>query len=161
LDKLTKANVELSDVITVILDWIGIISEEDGIFISNYLHTIRDQITFTMGTMIGTEDALNVAHVEAEIEQLADQIFNEYRLRISLSIDLKLWMASENLDLALYYMAADNDELVDIYINLCIQNLENAKEVIIQLKDKGDLSGEEAQILVEHIEEFIYDLSIF
>ena len=114
-----------------------------------------------MGAMIGTNEALNIAQVETEIEQLADQIFNEYRLRISLSIDLKLWMASENLDWALYWMAAGNMELVEVHIDLSRQALESANEVIIQLKDYGDISGDEAQILIEIIEGFICDLNIF
>ena len=80
LDKLSKANIELSDIITIILNWIGFITEEDGDYISEMLHKIRDHITLTMGATVGSPEAIMVAEIETKIEQLADEIFENYSI---------------------------------------------------------------------------------
>ncbi len=159
LDKFAKANVELSDVITIILDWIGFISEEDGDYISNYLHNIRDHITSIMGAMVGTEESMKIANIETEIEQLRDQIFNNYSLYISLSIDFFLWTASENLDLALFWMVEEYTELVEAHLILAESELECAKDVITQYRDNGDIPENEAQMLITMIDGFITELT--
>jgi len=159
LDKLAKANVELSDLIMIVLDWIGIISKADSAFISNYLHMIRDHITLTMGVMVGTEAARTIARIETEVAQLADQIFNDYRLCISLSIDLKLWTANGNLDQALLGMATGCTETVTTHVVLAEGNLESAKAKIIQFKENGDISANEAQSLITAIDGFITELT--
>ncbi|NVM29304.1 MAG: hypothetical protein HWN65_10735 [Candidatus Helarchaeota archaeon] len=158
LDKLAKANIELSDVITIILDWIGLISEEDGTFISTYLHSIRDHITLTMGATVGTEEAMKVAQIEAEIEQLADQIFTEYCLLTALRIDLKLWAASESLDSALLWMAVGCGDIAELHVILSIYALECAKCQIIDFKAEGRIPADEADALILTIDGFIAEL---
>jgi len=48
--------------------------EEDRIFISHLLHSIRDHITMTMGATIGTEEAMQIAEIETKVAHLADCI---------------------------------------------------------------------------------------
>ena len=158
LDKLAKVNIELSDVITIILDWIGFISEEDGDFISTYLHTIRDHITLTMGVTVGTEEAMIVAEIETKIEQLADQIFTEYCLLTAIRIDLKLWTASESLDFALLWMAVGCGDIAELHIILSIQALECAKCQISDFKAEGKIPADEADALLLIIDGFIAEL---
>jgi len=158
LDKLAKANIELSDVITIILDWIGFISEADGDFISMYLHRIRDHITLTMGATVGTEEAMLVAQIETEIKQLADQIFTEYSLSISFSIDLKLWAASENLDLALIWMALGCGDIAEMHLLLSIHELACAKCVINSFTEEGRIPEDKADEYNLIIDEFIAGL---
>jgi hypothetical protein len=151
-------NIELSDVITVILNWIGFISDEDGTVISNSLHTIRDHITLTMGVTVGTEGATKVAQVETKIEQLADQIFDEYSLYVALSIDLKLWTASGSLDCALICLAKGCSDLAGTQIILSINELQGGKCLINKFKDEGKIPAAQANALITSIDGFIAEL---
>ena len=152
LDKLSKANIELSDIITIILDWIGFISEEDGDYISEMLHKIRDHITLTMGATVGTPEAIMVAEIETKIEQLADEIFKNYSLYVSLNIDIRLWYASENLDLALIWMSTECIDLAKYHIIIAESELETAKNIVLQFKDQGKISEENAQKIIDEID---------
>lgn len=158
LDLLAKGNIELSDCITILLDWLSLISEEDGDFISQYLHRIRDHITLTMGEMVGTEGACKIASVEAEIDCLADNIFEHQSLFVSLSIDIHLWAASANLDVALYYMALGCLNLSKIHILLCEYELERAINTTKRSRDNGDILVGDAQMIIDALEDFIADL---
>jgi len=160
LDKLAKANIELSDVITIILDCIGFVSDEDADFISAYLHRIRDHITLTMGVIVGTEDAIEIAQIETEIMQLADKVFNNYGLFITLAINIYLWRASENLDWAIFWMAKGCMETAMTYISQSIYILESANCTIIQLKNSGDISEDEAQAIFKAINEVRTKLTV-
>ena len=101
LDCLSKVNLKLADVITYLWDNIGCLSENDSDYISKQIHYIRDNITHTMGRLVGTELSMNIAQKETEIEQFGDLIFNNYNLTIALSINLQLWMIAGFLDLTL------------------------------------------------------------
>ncbi len=161
LDKLAKLNIELSDIITIILDWIGFISEVDGDFISNYLHKIRDHITLIMGATIGTNEAIEIAQIETEIEQLADKIFDDYQLSVSLPIDVLLWVASENLDWVLFWMAEGCYDLAENFVILSISELDCTKSTINQFKDNMDIPEEDAELLIQTIEILISKLTIY
>ncbi|MFX1294377.1 MAG: hypothetical protein ACFFD2_05925 [Promethearchaeota archaeon] len=159
LDKLAKANIELANVITIILDLIGFISENDGDFILNYLHSIRDHITLIMGALIGTENSMKIAQIECTIDQLADDIFKKYRLCISLPVSTKLWIASENLDFALIWLTINCEEQIIDHITKSIQALNCTIDLINNFVEKGKIPLDEAQQLINEINGIIIELN--
>ncbi len=158
LDKLAKAHVELSDVITTILDWLTIISPEDSDYILDSLHEIRDHITLTMGAIVGTDEAVEISIVETKIEQLADQIFDDYCLSVSIPIDIYLWCAGENLDSTLIWLATNYTCLAEQHINFAEFKLEKAKYKTNNLQERGRISDEEAQKILIKIDILIQEI---
>jgi hypothetical protein len=124
-----------------------LISEEDGNYISMKAHEIRDHITLTMGAIIGTDAALDIAKVVVDIEQLADKVYEEQSLRTALSIDKYLWEAADNLDNTLITMSMDSTTISLILDAISKANVKLADITTYLLEDIGTISEEDADYI--------------
>ncbi|MHA1439935.1 MAG: hypothetical protein ACTSPD_20490 [Promethearchaeota archaeon] len=159
LDDISKANLKLADVTTFLWEEIGCMSEVDSDYISQSLHSIRDRITLTMGHIVGTDIAEEIALIEVDIEQFADQIFDSHDLYTALAIDLELWMAAEFLDLALISLSAGSTCGAEANLQCAISQLECAKGKVNDLKNSGHLTEEQAAQIQNQIDGFIVELT--
>ncbi|MHA1314094.1 MAG: COG1470 family protein [Candidatus Helarchaeota archaeon] len=159
LEDISKANIRLADITTYLLEELGCMSEEDADYISTQCHSIRDRITITMGEIIGTEAAMQIAGIETQIEQFADDIFDNHELYPALSIDMGVWLAAEALDQAIISLALDCTDGAEAMLNLAKCELEATKCIVTDLKDCGYLTEEQARAINSQIDDFITEIT--
>ncbi len=93
-----------------------------------------------MGAIVGTECALETASIIIEIDQLADEIFNNQEFMVGISIDIHLWIASNHLDNALVTMSLDYTTKTLILDSLSKVNLKLADAMTYLLDNIGCIS---------------------
>lgn len=114
-----------------------------------------------MGKLVGTELSMNIAQIETEIEQFGDLIFNNYNLKVALSINLQLWMIAGFLDLTLITISENCTDSIELNLNLAINQINYAKSTIECLNYEGDLTEEEVTQMYEQLDYFIVNLNNF
>ncbi len=147
LNKLAKANLDMTDFFIYIFNNFNAIPEDITYYIINELHKIRDHITITMGAIIGTECALDTANIIIQIDRLADKIFNDQEFMVSISIDIHLWIASNYLDNALVTMSLDDTTETLILESLSKVNLEFADLMAYLWDNVGCISENDSEYI--------------
>ncbi|MHA1380094.1 MAG: COG1470 family protein [Candidatus Helarchaeota archaeon] len=162
LDKLAKINLIISE----ILIWIGdfICQIEDGFskYLISELHVIRDHITLTMGKIIDTTLSLEMAQIEIEILEIADNIYDYTSVSLidAILININLWQSADLLDLGLINLAGGNIGKTSDSIQKAIWNLKQPKYMVSILNWIGSISDEDTQAIKNSIENQIYNLNI-
>ena len=100
-----------------------------------------------MGKIVDTPLSLEIAQIEIEILNIADNIYNYSSVSLidAILININLWHASEWLDLALINLADECDVIAFVYIQKAIKNLEQTKSKVNLLHWVGSLSDEDSQ----------------
>ncbi len=157
LNELAKTNIELSSLHTFLLLRHSKVTEEIGNYIFTQYHKIRDHLSLTMGGLVGTEVALEIANIIVEISQFADNISFVQNLYVFLSIDQHLWRAVDELDFVLVLMSADciKENLILKHISHAISRLESTKTKIECLLNHDLINEEQAANLIIEIDIFI------
>ena len=160
-DMLAKAGLEFYDIFTYILLKHDKITEEIGDYISTEVHKIRDHLSLTMGGIVGTEVALEIADIIVEISQFADNISFVQNLYVFLSIDQHLWRAVDELDFVLVLMSADwmKECLILKHISNSICKLKLTNTKIQHLEVCGRIPEAQCLTFCEEIDIFITKLS--
>ena len=156
-DMLAKAGLEFYDIFTYILLKHSKITEEVADYIFKETHKIRDHISLTMGAIIGTDTALEIANIIVDISTFADSMFSEFNLFIALSIDCYLWRAVDELDFVLVLMSADSikENLILKHTSRAISKLESTKMKIECLLNYNLITEEQATSLYEEFDGLI------
>jgi len=160
LEKLSKIHLEISSILTKIGDFLDVINETCADYLISSFHRIRDHITLTMGVTAGTIIALEIAKIEIEIMQLADEVYDSVCIIKALMIDLNLWQASNDLDLSLIYFSMGRNTSTINKLEKSIRNLEQTIETISFLQLLQWISEEYAQFLNTRINTLISSLEV-
>jgi hypothetical protein len=163
LDMLAKSSLEFYDLFMYILLKHSKISQQIGEYIASKVHRIRDHISITMGALVGTVIAMEIANTVVEISQFADDISSDYNLFVFLSLNQHLLRAIDDLDIVLVLMSKDciKQSLILnlIYHSICKLNLVKMK---IDCFLKHNLINEaNAAYLHAEIDDFIIRLNNF
>jgi len=147
LDKLTKGNIEITEIVTWIGNSINFIEDEFAHYIVENLHLIRDHITLIMGKIVNTPLVYEIANIEINIANLSDTIYNYNTVSIvdTILININLWQATECLDCAIINLAAGNIEQVIDCIQMTICNLKQTKIIVSFLNWINSINDEETQ----------------
>lgn len=161
LDMLAKASLEFFDMYQYVLHKHNRISEEILDFILARVHKIRDHLSLTMGAIVGTETALEIADIIVEISQFLDNIAKQYNFYIFTSIEHYLRCAIGELEYVLYLISKDCVKKCCIldHISHVIFKLELIQKKIGCLVKCGWISEEQALALNQEINNFIFKIN--
>ena len=163
LDMLAKASLEFFDMFQYVLLKHDRISEEIRDFILAQVHEIRDHLSLTMGAIVGTETALEIADIIVEISQFVDNIAIQHNFYIFMSIKHYLRCAIGELEYVLYLISKDCVKKCCVleHISHVICKLELTQKKIECLVKGGWISEEQALVLNQEIDMFIFKISNF
>ncbi|MFX1298310.1 MAG: C25 family cysteine peptidase, partial [Promethearchaeota archaeon] len=158
LEKLSKINLAICDVIVLIGDPISKINKTIAYQLIKDLHQIRDDITYSMGFIISTDLSMKIADIEIGIINFADEIYNSTCFIKAIAIDINLWQACENLDWALIFLSSNSTKMVRDKISKAINNLEQTKYTVFFLQSLGLISNEDTLTIRNKVNQFIEEL---
>ncbi|MFX1568650.1 MAG: hypothetical protein ACFFCV_09810 [Promethearchaeota archaeon] len=161
LDMLAKASLEFFDMFQYVLLRHDRISEEICDFIMIQVHRIRDHLSLTMGAIVGTEIALEIADIIVEISQFVDDFVLQHCFCVFMSIQHHLRCVIGELEFVLYLMTKDYVQECCIvrHISYAICKLELTQKKIECLEKCGVISEEYALMLIMQIDDFIAKLN--
>ena len=161
LDMMAKASLEFYDMFMYVILSHYWISEEIGDFIFAEVHKIRDHLSLTMGAIVGTDTALEIADIMVEISQFGDNLCVQDNFSLFMAIEHHLRCAINELEHVLYLMAKDyvEEDCISEHISHAICKLELTQKKIECLVKCGKVSEEYALILNEKIENFISQIT--
>ncbi len=113
-----------------------------------------------MGVTVGTFAALEIAKIEIEIIQLADEVYDSVCFIKAILIDINLWQASNDLDSCLIYLTMGCNTSAMYKLEKSVRNLEQAKDIIDFLQLLQMISEEYAQYLTTQINTIILSLEL-
>ncbi|MHA1380932.1 MAG: COG1470 family protein [Candidatus Helarchaeota archaeon] len=155
LEKLTKINLMICDVIIQIGDWKDKIDENIASYLTQQVHKIRNHVTYSMGAIIGTETALEIAELEIDLNNFADYVYNFTSFWKVILINIHIWQGCNRLDKSLIHLSANKTNTAKSQIQKCIKNLNRAKCTISLLNWLGQISDEDAVELKIALNQFI------
>lgn len=158
LEKLAKINLEICELIIQIGDCQNKIKEDIAQYLTQQVHKIRNHITYSMGAIIGTETALEIAEIEIDLNNFADQIDNLTIFWKAFLINIHIWQGCDKLDQSLIYLSLNNTNRTEICIVKCIRDLNLAKHTVSLMSRLGMISDELAVELKSEIDHFIIRL---
>jgi len=160
LDMLAKASLEFYDMFMYVILKHHRSSEEVADFILAQVHKIRDHLSLTMGAIVGTETALEIADIIVEMSQFMDNFSMHDNFCIFMALYHHLRCAINELDHVLYLMTKDCVEECHIleHISYAIHKLELTQKKIECLERCGWISEEQALIFNEEIDKLITKL---
>jgi hypothetical protein len=161
LDMLAKASLEFFDMFQYVLLKHDRIPKEIVAFILAQVHQIRDHLSLTMGAIVGTETALEIADIIVEISQFVDDFALQHCFFIFMSIEHHLRCVIGELEFFLYLMTKDYVEECCIlrHISNAIFKLELTQKKIESLVKFDIITEDQALILIEEIDNFISKIS--
>ncbi|MHA1379435.1 MAG: COG1470 family protein [Candidatus Helarchaeota archaeon] len=161
LDKLAKSNIEITEIVTWIGDYLDLI--EDGFVqhVIGSLHSIRDHITLIMGKITGTPVAMDIAKIEIEISRIADSVYDYQSVSMidAILINVNLWQSTQYLDCAIIKLADNKPDLATCYIQMAVCTLKQTKIVVSFLNWIGSINDIEAQEIKNTIQIQINNLN--
>jgi len=125
------------------------------------VHKIRDHLSLTMGAIVGTETALEIADIIVEISQFVDNFSRKQNFCIFMAIHHYLRCAIGELEFVLYLMTKDcvDEYYILEHISHAICKLELTQKKIECLVNCGKIFEEYALVLNEEINNFISKIS--
>ncbi|UCE09562.1 MAG: fibronectin type III domain-containing protein, partial [Candidatus Thorarchaeota archaeon] len=158
LERLTKAILHFSEIITEIGNCHDKIDEAFAQHLVDRLHEIRDHVTYAMGASIGTEAARAIADVEIRIDRFADGLYESLSFWDALMIDMHLKQTVRKLDQTLIQLARGNDCAATHKLAKAVRALEHTKCWVKALERFGRISGDVADGLISEIDALITSL---
>lgn len=161
LDMLAKASLEFYDMFIYVVLKHHRISEEVGDYILAQVHKIRDHLSLTMGAIVGTETALEIANIIVEISQFVDNFSIYHNFCLYMAIQHYIRCAIGELEFVLYLMSKGYlpECFILEHISHAIFKLELTQKKIECLVKCGKISEECGLLLIEKIEYFISKIS--
>jgi len=149
LDKLAKINLLMSEIFVWIGEFTCQIDDEFSKYVISSLNSIRNCITTVMGKIIDTPSSIEIAQIEINISNIADDLYDYSSTSLidAILINVNLWQCANSLDLTLINLIDGNlDETSD-----CIQQARNGLKraicMISLLNWIGSITNEDAQTL--------------
>lgn len=155
-DCLAKLFVELAEHKTKFFARRGYINDNQAEYMIDTLQDIRNNIVLLKGASVGSEQAYNIALIEVELLNLKDFIDDEIQCCIGRYLSNMISCSAGFLELALIKISMDYS--IECILS-CIQwKLERTVSKINHFLEKGKISEEVANYLIENITEIIESL---
>jgi len=148
-DKIAKIYLRITEFKIDILNWFNIINDEEAEFISNSIHSIRNNIVMLMGTSVGTEHGYDIALIEVDLLNLNDFIEEEINCWNRWCLRSRIRCATLMLEAAIFKISLDHD--FECMLACAQHKLDMAECEVNRLLDKGKISQELADTLLLEI----------
>ncbi|MHA1385133.1 MAG: COG1470 family protein [Candidatus Helarchaeota archaeon] len=158
IEKLAKISLAICDFIIQLGDCSDKIEDNLAKTLTQQIHEIRNLITYSMGGIIGSELAIEIADIEIDLLNLADQIKNTTNFWSPLLINSHIWQGCNRLDKGLIYLSQNRTCKVNREITKCINSLNRAKCTISFLNWIRQISDEYAMELIDELNQSIFRL---
>ncbi|MFX1418424.1 MAG: hypothetical protein ACFE9N_05835 [Promethearchaeota archaeon] len=157
-DCLAKLFVGLAEHKTEIINKKGCIEDIHAEYIIDTLHDIRNNIVLLKGATVGSEQAFSIALIEVRLLNLKDFIEDQIHCYIGKYLRGMISCSAKLLELALIKIS--KGESIECILN-CVQwKLDHILSKINCLLEKGKISEEVANYLIENISEIIESIEV-
>ena len=157
-DAMAKAMVQITEFKVEILNRLDRIDDEHAEYIIDSLHTIRNNVVLLMGASTGKEQGYTIASIEVDLLNLYDFIEEEINWRKSWSLKYLLRSATRMLERAIFKISMNLN--IECLLECALRKLEWAMCKVNRLLDRGKITQELANLLLDKINQSYTDIEV-